>query len=153
MVRFSAFHRVVKWSCDWIYLPLGEKKNRTKHVAWRSKCWDWEGRSSLSLNPDLGTDFTFDLAVSVSAGLVWPGCLSFLMWRFDEVFEGDKGPSGFPWWLRWWRICLQFRRRSRLRFHPWIRKIPWRRKWQREELGGPRSMGVTVRHNWNDLAC
>ena len=28
---------------------------------------------------------------------------------------------------QWSRICLQWRRR---RFNPWIRKIPWRRKWQ-----------------------
>ena len=32
-----------------------------------------------------------------------------------------------PWWLRWWRICLQCRRP---RFDPWVMKIPWRRKWQ-----------------------
>ena len=25
------------------------------------------------------------------------------------------------------RVCLQFRRP---RFHPWVGKIPWRRKWQ-----------------------
>ena len=31
------------------------------------------------------------------------------------------------WWLRWLRICLQCRR---LRFNPWIGKIPWRREWQ-----------------------
>ena len=28
-----------------------------------------------------------------------------------------------PWWLRWWRICLQCRRHG---FDPWVRKIPWR---------------------------
>jgi len=33
----------------------------------------------------------------------------------------------FPWWLSWWRVCLQ---RRRLVFSPWIRKMPWRRKWQ-----------------------
>ena len=32
-----------------------------------------------------------------------------------------------PWWLRRLRICLQWRRP---RFNPWVRKIPWRRKWQ-----------------------
>ena len=32
-----------------------------------------------------------------------------------------------PWWRRWWSICLQC---GRLRFDPWVRKIPWRRKWQ-----------------------
>ena len=34
---------------------------------------------------------------------------------------------GLPWWLRWQRICLQCRRPG---FDPWVRKIPWRRKWQ-----------------------
>ena len=34
---------------------------------------------------------------------------------------------GLLWWLRWWNVCLQCRRP---RFNPWVRKIPWRRKWQ-----------------------
>ena len=34
---------------------------------------------------------------------------------------------GLPWWLNGKRICLQWRR---CRFHPWIRKIPRRKKWQ-----------------------
>ena len=29
-----------------------------------------------------------------------------------------------------WRICLQCRRYRRLRFNPWVGKIPWRREWQ-----------------------
>ena len=29
-----------------------------------------------------------------------------------------------------WRIRLQCRSHRRPRFHPWVRKIPWRRKWQ-----------------------
>ena len=33
---------------------------------------------------------------------------------------------GLPWWFRSYRICLQCRR---LRFNPWVRKIPWRREW------------------------
>ena len=32
-----------------------------------------------------------------------------------------------PWWLRWWSVCLQC---GRPRLHPWVGKIPWRRKWQ-----------------------
>ena len=32
-----------------------------------------------------------------------------------------------PWWLRQLSICLQW---GRPRFIPWVRKIPWRRKWQ-----------------------
>ena len=33
---------------------------------------------------------------------------------------------GLPWWLRWWRICLQCRTPK---FDPWVGKIPWRREW------------------------
>ena len=33
--------------------------------------------------------------------------------------------TGLPWWLRWYRIHLQFRRPE---FDPWVMKI-WRRKW------------------------
>ena len=32
-----------------------------------------------------------------------------------------------PWWLRWYSVCLQCRRPG---FDLWVRKIPWRRKWQ-----------------------
>ena len=31
-----------------------------------------------------------------------------------------------PWWLSSWESACQCRR---LRFDPWVRKIPWRRKW------------------------
>ena len=58
--------------------------------------------------------------------------------------------KGLPWWLRRKRICLQC---SWWRFDPWVRKIPWRRKWQpnpwTEEPGAPQSTGSqTVRHDW-----
>ena len=32
---------------------------------------------------------------------------------------------GLPWWLSWWRICLQCRRSG---FNPWVGKVPWRRE-------------------------
>ena len=32
-----------------------------------------------------------------------------------------------PWWLRQYRINLQCRRPG---FHPWVRKMPWRSKWE-----------------------
>ena len=38
----------------------------------------------------------------------------------------EKATTRLLWWLRLYRICLQGRK---LRFDPWIRKIPWRRKW------------------------
>ena len=50
---------------------------------------------------------------------------------------------GLLWWLRHLRICLQCRRP---RINPWVRKIPWKRKWQStpmflEEPGGLQSIG------------
>ena len=53
----------------------------------------------------------------------------------------------------------------RARFHPWVKKIPWRRAWQptpvfsnilevhrTEEPGGPWSLGSQRgRHDWSDL--
>ena len=37
---------------------------------------------------------------------------------------------GFPWWLSGWRICLQCKRHKRHGFDHWVRKFPWKRKWQ-----------------------
>ena len=34
---------------------------------------------------------------------------------------------GLPWWLSGKESICQCRR---LRFDPWVRKIPWRKKWQ-----------------------
>ena len=59
--------------------------------------------------------------------------------------------GNIPWWLRQWRICLQFRRPG---FDPWVGKIPWGRKWltpssfltwripRTEEPSGLQSMGL-----------
>ena len=44
------------------------------------------------------------------------------MWR--------KGNPPTLLWCQWWRTTCQCRRRKRHGFHPWVRKIPWRRKWQ-----------------------
>ena len=38
-----------------------------------------------------------------------------------------KVPPSLPWCFRWLAVCLQCRRRG---FNAWLRKIPWRRKWQ-----------------------
>ena len=37
---------------------------------------------------------------------------------------------GLPWRLSGWRIYLQLRRHRKCGVDPWVRKIPWRRKWQ-----------------------
>ena len=37
---------------------------------------------------------------------------------------------GLLWWLSGKESCPRCRKRRRCGFNPWIRKIPWRRKWQ-----------------------
>ena len=83
-------------------------------------------------------------------------CLSFWVRKRLNTPPGLLQPLcvlGFPWWLRWQRICLQCRR---LRLDPWVRKIFWRREWLpthstpvflleefwTEEPGGLQSMGL-----------
>ena len=48
---------------------------------------------------------------------------------FTMIFSHSEGClfTLLPWWLRGQSICLQCRRPG---FDPWVRKIPWRRKWQ-----------------------
>ena len=53
-----------------------------------------------------------------------------------------SGKCGFPWWLSGKESPCQCRR---LRFDPWIGKIPWRRKWQPLQyswLGNPEDRGA-----------
>ena len=74
--------------------------------------------------------------------------------------------NGFPQWLSSEIICLQCRSCRRLRFEPWVRKIPWRRAWHptpaflpgespwTEEPGGLQSAGSQrVRRGFCILLC
>ena len=47
----------------------------------------------------------------------------------EQIFVNESC-VGFPWWLSGEKSTRQCRRHKRLGFHPWVRKIPWRRKWQ-----------------------
>ena len=50
---------------------------------------------------------------------------------------------GLPWWLRGLSVCLQCGRPG---FNPWVRKIPWRRKWQPTPVFLPGES-----HGWRSL--
>ena len=58
------------------------------------------------------------------------GLRNYLTWKKLLKLNFKLAPckvQWLPWWFRWWRICLQCGRHG---FDPWVRKIPWRRKWQ-----------------------
>ena len=48
----------------------------------------------------------------------------------EVVLDMLSSDRGFPSGSAVKRTCLQCQRCRRLRFNPWVRKIPWRRKWQ-----------------------
>ena len=56
-------------------------------------------------------------------GQVTKGKIINSIYKYMHVF---KNQNGLPWWLRWYRICLQFGRHW---FSSWAGKIPWRRVW------------------------
>ena len=54
-----------------------------------------------------------------------------------------KNHRGVTWWLSGKESAFQFRRCN---FDPWVRKIPWRRKWQPTPVLLPRKC-----HGWRSL--
>ena len=89
---------------------------------------------------------------SIETGVPYVG------YAVEIIRRGLAWWSGLPWWLRWWRICLQCRRPG---FDPWFAKMPWRRErlptpvfWP-GEFHGQRSLAgyivqgtQRVRHDW-----
>ena len=49
--------------------------------------------------------------------------------KFFECFY-RKARNRLPWWLSNKEFACKYRRCGKHRFDPWVRKIPWRRKWQ-----------------------
>ena len=47
------------------------------------------------------------------------------------IFEWDYlQVTGLPWWLSGKESACQCRSHRRRRLDPWVRKIPWERKWE-----------------------
>ena len=108
-----------------------------------SGSWWWTGRPGV-LQPmgsqRVGHDWATELSWKV---LLLYMRSKFLILRIPcswKVINHSKEEEGLPWWLRWWRICVQCRRPG---FNPWVRKTPWRRKWQPTPvcLGNPMDRG------------
>ena len=55
----------------------------------------------------------------------------------EKIKQKKKKTTGFSWWLKQWRICLQCQRPG---FNPWVGNIPWRRKRQPTLVPLPREL-------------
>ena len=76
------------------------------------------------------------VAISFSSAWKWmkwaqitPLCPSLCLLAI-QIFEFCSMQLGLPRWLSGEKPACQCRRRKRLRFHLWVEKIPWRRRWQ-----------------------
>ena len=98
-------------------------------------------------NARVSTSFIFTTALEVAIGLYF--CLAGKEWSYYLFITssmpdawlnvlhvlshgsshslGEMGAWGLPSWLSGKEFFCQ---RRRYRFDPWVRKIPWRRKWQ-----------------------
>ena len=97
----------------------------------------WNIHSSLHFKPVLRGNLR--QVNSKSQSLVKASCSPWTVpsFVFINLFNLDSVLAELPRWLSGWRIYLQFRRHRRLRFNPWVRKIPWRRKWQHTPIHLP----------------
>ena len=58
----------------------------------------------------------------------------FYWWIVLNILLCYTTDLGFPWWLSGKESACQCRRHKRCRFDPWVRNIPWKRKWQPSPL-------------------
>ena len=93
-----------------------------------------------SPTPQFKSTHSWVLSLLHGPSLTWKGVLNLGLstsYIFDRVYRWGSPPQGLPLWLGWCKkkkICLQCRR---LWFHPCIRKITWRRKWQPSVVFSP----------------
>ena len=133
-------------------------KSATEHLS----CTLWGSDAVMQLT---GSHCSHRIHVVVLQNLV----LYFTPYLFTLIQLFIMGSSdlflGFPGGATDKEPQCQCRRPQRRGFDPWVRKLPWRRKWQpapvflpgkshgqRSRLGySPR--GHRVRHDWSYLAC
>ena len=110
------FHPLPAVSSNWVPTHLTESRTHRDGASRYREGWDPK-TSNLQ-----NCSYTKNSNNSTMAIICWdPTMGQAFYWELNVTFK-----MGLPWKLRWWRICLHFRKP---RFDPWAGKIPWRRKW------------------------
>ena len=79
------------------------------------------------MNPDHSAQYTVQLKDS-GVSMRTPHFITKIhRYESQARLEGWGEKTEIPWWLNGKESACQCRRH---RFNPWVRKIPWRRKWQ-----------------------
>ena len=129
------------------HLCFSDEKVKTTGSRWLSQDWQpvWgypglEGRSPCS---QVGTSYhqTLFLGLSVFSCEIGTPSQQFLGAECDPHTQssGSNNPvQGLPRCLSGKESTCQCRRCKRCVFHPWVGKIPWRRKWQPTPVFLPR---------------
>jgi len=107
------------------------------------------------LKCSLHSHFLFCIIAAFSTGLLFSNhfccCLILSFQTISLVLCLTTACFGLRWWLRWYSICLQWRRPG---FNPWVRKISWRRKWQATPVflpGKPHEQRSLVGYSHSDF--
>ena len=85
---------------------------------------------NLSVHENLGCSeyLWIKLLKRLHTGYLWKKSFHFHLGKYVGVgFLAYILRVGLPWWLSGKESACQCKR---CRFDPWVRKIPWRRKWQ-----------------------
>ena len=84
-----------------------------------SQLFAWGGQST-------GVSALASFLPKKSANIYFTSCFFF----FQPEGTNYKNLYNFPRWCSGTESTCQCRRHKSCRFHPWVGKIPWRRKWQ-----------------------
>ena len=131
-------HSQWKWKCwslshvqffatPWSVAPPGS----SVHGILQARILEWVGipfyRGSSQPRDQTRISCTVSRFFTIRATREVPGVsIKSLLSLSSEPLPSNHS-NGLPWWLRSEDSTCQYRRH---RFNPWVRKIPWRRKWQ-----------------------
>ena len=127
-------------------------------IEW--KVIQWEVKTQWKIKNQIRSETAFDKLKEKISKLECRSHETFQKtWKKDKVSDYIKGrlKHRLPRWLSGKKFSCQCRRHKSLRFNRWVRKVPWRRKWQPTPVVLPRKIhgqwslfiGLQrVRHSW-----